>query len=274
VACADALRELGYEFTMVATDNPDALKGLVDELQKLSPRNSRARLAWEIYLVCRRVEALDRIQDRANRIRHRAVRRSRLDRAVVRAKNEIARARGWSGILLASRRAKKILDEVELRPARKRPVRVGIAGEFYTVVDAHTNFHVEQILGDLGVEVHRGVWIGQWLNDRIRYRPLRRHDRKRAKRVARPYLEFSPGGECVVTLARVIDWHRAGLDGVVHLLPFTCMPEMIAASILPAVTRDHPIPVLRVIIDEHTDGTGLRTRLEAFVDTLVQRRRA
>jgi predicted nucleotide-binding protein (sugar kinase/HSP70/actin superfamily) len=97
-------------------------------------------------------------------------------------------------------------------------------------------------------------------------------DRRRAKRAVRRYLAFSPGGECVVTLARVITYSRAGFDGVIHLLPFTCMPELVAASILPAVTHDHPIPVLRLVIDEHTDGTGVRTRLEAFVDTLRARR--
>jgi predicted nucleotide-binding protein (sugar kinase/HSP70/actin superfamily) len=174
--------------------------------------------------------------------------------------------------MAAGAEALAMVDGIPLRPPRGRPLRVGIVGEFYTVVDPHTNFHVERVLGDLGVEVHRGVWIGQWLNDRLRFRPFRFNDRKRAKRNARKYLAFSPGGECVVTLSRVIDYHRAGVDGVVHILPFTCMPELVAASILPAVCRDHPIPVLQLVIDEHTAGTGVRTRLEAFVDTLRARR--
>jgi predicted nucleotide-binding protein (sugar kinase/HSP70/actin superfamily) len=268
----DVLRELGFEFQVVSTDNPDTLKNLVEEMRTVSPRNSRTRIGWEIYKMFLRMEAMDAIQDRVNRILYRAADRTDLLDICASAKRKVASTRTIGGLLYGKRGAMDIVDAAPLLPARGTPLRVGIVGEFYSVVDPHTNFHVERVLGSLGAEVRRGVWISQWLNDRLRFRPLRFNDRKRAKRVARKYLSFSPGGECVVTLARVIDYHRMGLDGVIHVLPFTCMPELVAASILPSVVLDHPIPVLRLVVDEHTDGTGVRTRLEAFVDTLMQRR--
>jgi predicted nucleotide-binding protein (sugar kinase/HSP70/actin superfamily) len=271
VAQNDALREIGYGFDLVSTDNPDSLRNLVQEFRTVNRRNSWWKVAWEIYLFCRRIEALDAVQDAVNRVRHAAPDGVWLDRASRTAKRAVADSRTLRGMMEASKRALALVDQVPLASPPERALRVGVVGEFYTAVDPHTNFHVERVLGDLGVEVRRGVWISQWLNDRLRFRPLRGSDRKRAKRLARPDQEFSPGGECVVTLARVIDAHRQGFDGMIHLLPFTCMPELVASSILPAVTRDHPVPVLRLVIDEHTDGTGVRTRLEAFVDTLRQR---
>ncbi|MHC5078247.1 MAG: acyl-CoA dehydratase activase-related protein [Planctomycetota bacterium] len=272
VAHKDVLEALGHTFTLVSTDNPDTLRNLVQEFRTVSPRNSNLKIAWEIYLFFRRIEALDRLQDAANRVRFTATDPRTLDQALSRGKTQIAGTRTLRGIQAAAAEAMARIDAVPLRPRRERPLSVGIIGEFYTVVDPHTNFHVERILADLGVEVRRGIWISQWLNDRLHFRPFRPSDRKRAKRMVKRYLAFSPGGECVVTLARVMDYHRRGVDGAVHLLPFTCMPELVAASILPTVTRDHPLPVLRLVIDEHTDGTGVRTRLEAFVDTLRARR--
>jgi len=77
----------------------------------------------------------------------------------------------------------------------------------------------------------------------------------------------------VVSVARVLEYARAGLDGVIHLLPFTCMPELVAGQVLGRVKRELDIPLLELVIDEHTDGTAVRTRVEAFCDTLAWRRK-
>ena len=52
------------------------------------------------------------------------------------------------------------------------------------------------------------------------------------------------------------------VDGIVHILPFTCMPEIVAQSILPLVSRDYQLPILTMVVDEHTGIAGVRTRLE------------
>ena len=66
--------------------------------------------------------------------------------------------------------------------------------------------------------------------------------------------------------------HAKGYDGLVHLAPFTCMPEIIAQNIMPK-TREN-IPVLTILCDEQMTKTGMLTRLEAFVDLLERKRRA
>jgi len=69
-----------------------------------------------------------------------------------------------------------------------------------------------------------------------------------------------------------IDFARKGYDGVVHVMPFTCMPEIVAQGILTRVSRDLSFPILTLIFDEHTGEAGVNTRLEAFVDLLQARR--
>ena len=58
---------------------------------------------------------------------------------------------------------------------------------------------------------------------------------------------------------------------MVHLAPFTCMPEIVAQNIMPSTKED--IPVLTVLYDEQMARPGMITRLEAFVDLLKFRRR-
>jgi predicted nucleotide-binding protein (sugar kinase/HSP70/actin superfamily) len=59
---------------------------------------------------------------------------------------------------------------------------------------------------------------------------------------------------------------------LVHLAPFTCMPEIIAQNIM-SKTKEN-IPVLTILCDEQLAKPGMLTRLEAFVDLLERKRRA
>jgi len=63
------------------------------------------------------------------------------------------------------------------------------------------------------------------------------------------------------------------VDGMIHIFPFTCMPELVAQTILTKVQKDLDIPILTLVIDEHTAMGGVETRLEAFVDLLERRRK-
>jgi predicted nucleotide-binding protein (sugar kinase/HSP70/actin superfamily) len=63
------------------------------------------------------------------------------------------------------------------------------------------------------------------------------------------------------------------VDGIIHVFPFTCMPELVAQTILMKVQKDLDIPILTLILDEHTAPGGVETRLEAFIDLLERRRK-
>jgi predicted nucleotide-binding protein (sugar kinase/HSP70/actin superfamily) len=58
---------------------------------------------------------------------------------------------------------------------------------------------------------------------------------------------------------------------MIHLAPFTCMPEGIAQNIMPSTRED--LPVLAIYCDEQTSKAGMLTRLEAFVDMLKLKRK-
>jgi hypothetical protein len=62
------------------------------------------------------------------------------------------------------------------------------------------------------------------------------------------------------------------VDGVIHLAPFSCTPEVMAHNALLTLQRECQVPILSLSFDEHTGRAGLLTRLEAFVDILERRR--
>ncbi len=150
-------------------------------------------------------------------------------------------------------------------------LKVGIVGEVYIAQERRVNFDVEKLLGELGVYVHNSVSTVEYVLHT--FRPLTRsRDKMEAWRLAKPYLKRFVGGEGIDSVGSTIRYAQEGFDGVVHLYPFTCMPEIVAKGVLQAVSRDFDIPVLHLAIDEHSGEAGLVTRVEAFVDVLERRK--
>ncbi len=162
--------------------------------------------------------------------------------------------------------------QFESIPQKKnvRPLIVGIMGEFYVVLEPFSNFDIENELGKLGVEVKRTTFVSEWTKFNYFLNPLGVDEKERLHRAASPYLKRDIGGEGWESVGEKVMHHRQ-YDGLVHLAPFTCMPEIIASNIMPSTKEN--IPVLTVLCDEQMGKAGLITRLEAFVDLLARRRR-
>jgi predicted nucleotide-binding protein (sugar kinase/HSP70/actin superfamily) len=92
-------------------------------------------------------------------------------------------------------------------------------------------------------------------------------------RDAKGYLKNMVGGHGLDTIANAVRYSREGFDGIIQILPMTCMPEIVAESILPRVAEDYQIPIMSLAVDEHSSDTGLQTRLEAFIDLIAQRKK-
>ncbi len=176
-------------------------------------------------------------------------------------------ARSISGI----RRARRLLPGVFDINGRTPGLRVGLVGEIYFMVEQYANQEIEKELGRLGVDVlfERSLFHHMLHMLKVDY------SYHRSRRLAHRYLRECPGGEAMRTVGeaiRFVEHHK--VDGLVHVFPFTCMPENIALEALQKLSEETGVPVLSLSFDEHTSRTGMLTRLEAFVDMVKRRKRA
>ena len=162
------------------------------------------------------------------------------------------------------------LNQVTKDP-QAQPLIVGVIGEFYVVLEPFSNLDVESELGKLGVEVRRTTFMSGWTKFSLFLNPLGINEKDRIHKAALPYLKRDIGGDGWESVGEKV-LHAKEYDGIIHLAPFTCMPEVVAQNIMPS-TREN-IPVLAIICDEQTTKTGMLTRLEAFIDLLQRKRRA
>ena len=157
------------------------------------------------------------------------------------------------------------------RDNQTRPLIVGITGEFYVLLEPFSTLDVESELGKLGVEVRRTTFVSEWTKFSLFLNSFGMNEKARIHRAAQPYLKRDIGGDGWETVGEKV-LHAREYDGIVHLAPFTCMPEIVAQNIMPSTKEN--IPVLTIICDEQLGKAGLLTRLEAFVDLLARKRKA
>ncbi|MFH0777914.1 MAG: CoA protein activase [Candidatus Eisenbacteria bacterium] len=176
------------------------------------------------------------------------------------------------------RAVKSALDEarIEFRKtasAEKKPVaRIRVVGEAYMMAEPNVNFHLQQKLGDMRVEVERSYWLGKSILRAIRVDRKGRREHEKTIREASPYMRYPDLCTGCQSIGETIQAVWRGFDGVILIMPFTCMPEVLAQSVIHRVSDDYGMPVLPLPIDEHSDEGGVATRLEAFVDLIVRRK--
>ncbi len=80
-----------------------------------------------------------------------------------------------------------------------------------------------------------------------------------------PYVHKDYDGDPAVCFGVASSLSRKGVSGIIHILPFTCMPGTLITSVSPKFRKDHNnIPWENIAYDGQ-DDTAIETRLQAFM---------
>ena len=153
----------------------------------------------------------------------------------------------------------------QIKPAQDA-IRVGIIGDIYTTIDAAINHDLQEELAKQGIMTKRSITLSDHLIHIV-------FGNRSQQSAAWPYLRRTIGGFAMETIGTGHQLIEKGYDGLIQVYPLSCMPEIVADGILSGMQRDYGIPVLRLIIDEHSGRAGNQTRIEAFADMLKRRRK-
>lgn len=145
------------------------------------------------------------------------------------------------------------------------PLRVGVVGELYTLMEPYSNFSLERQLAKEGAVVSRDMSIWFLLFGRTDRRSLRQ---------GCGYLQYCVGANGVDSVSQSLRYAWDGYDGILHLKSFGCIPELNATPALWKLCKDEDVPVLQLSFDTHLSETGVQTRLEAFLDMLQMKKEA
>ena len=271
------MRNLGYDFRLLIVDAPLPLRtkwsGFHYMLQHATGQASWPHIISAYQIATQQLRAMDRAEELAHRLRAVEREQGTINRLLDRFLRQLAPTRTRAAI---RRLEQEFLEEAAaIETEDTRPLRVRIAGEIWVVLEQSVTRDIERWLG--GRSAPR-VWVGrehsatQWLQTHVFTEREARRREQEVLAAAQPWLAHPVGGHGQFTIGQVALARQEGMDGVLHIFPFTCMPEIIAQNIIVRVADELDTPVLTYIVSEQTGEAGMETRLESFLDLLEERR--
>jgi predicted nucleotide-binding protein (sugar kinase/HSP70/actin superfamily) len=147
----------------------------------------------------------------------------------------------------------------------ERPLRIGVAGHAYNVYDPITSQGLLRRLNARGAEVIT--------SDMVSPRDVDRAVADLPKALFWTYEKELVGA--------VRHWIKNDMvDGVIQMLSFSCGPDSFIQVLIEDSVRElshaengEKVPLMPLVIDEHTGEAGMVTRIDAFMDMLARKPR-
>jgi len=265
----EILSRLGYRFEMIVIE--PQLGDVVRTVRRLSSGKSWLQVYRAFQFAGRKLQLLDDLERRSAELRPVEYQAGSVDIARKEGIMAISQAAGEAELKLIWPAIAAALDGIAI--ARERnPLKIGLVGEIYVMLEPFINQDLERRLGALGVEVHKTMYLSDYVKGHLYHSADYRKQFLHLDKLAKPYLGHYVGGHGLKSVAYSLQKAQEHFDGVIQVYPFTCMPEVVAKNILHQVSNDADLPVLTLAFDEQSGDAGIVTRLEAFIDLLHYRR--
>jgi predicted nucleotide-binding protein (sugar kinase/HSP70/actin superfamily) len=262
------LKNLGYKFEFLKFVNDFSIIKISKYIKLNNPELSYFKIFKTILFSYLRVRLIDKIEAYLRMNIGFEVKNGDFERNLKLFLNELDKSKN---ILDLSKLKKKYLEILKNIPTKKpqNPIRVGIVGELYVLMEPFSNFNIEKELGRRGIEVHRFCSVSSILHDIFTFDS---HTKSFLKHAA-PYLKYHIGAHGTESVGLANKLRKQGFDGIIHVKPFGCMPEVNAMSALHRMAKEHNFPILYFSFDSQTSETGIKTRIEAFYDMLMMKKK-
>ncbi len=273
-----ALKDLGYDAKYIELALYDGIKGMYNFAKDITGKNDPLLFIRAILATIKTIFVLDDLETALAYYRAREIKTGEAEKHFTKGLKFVMDARSSKELKAAKKQALEEIAKTKIDKNREI-LHVDLTGEIFLVLDYFSNQNIERELGKMGVQTRRSLTVGSFLKDAIIPKFFRKIMRtgethlQRAVRMAKPYLMRDIGGDALECVSDVAWAHEQGKDGLIHISPFTCMPEIMSQNIFPNMREDCNIPVLTLIMDEQTGKAGYITRLEAFVDLMRRRKR-
>ncbi len=264
------LQELGYNTKVVVFDSMfqdfNAFYEKVKAVKNGTPNRKLPGLALFCYKL---IKKMDKLEKQMKILRAYEINQGDYSKAW---KDIVKMFEKCDNIRDVNRTYKQALEIFEAIPRRKveesQRIRVGIVGEIYVIMEPTVNKNVEEILNNLGVEVENVQYISDWVEHNIVPQWLPFPKSHRVFRMSDKVAPLNCGGHDKENMGWVHDFAKRGFDGVVHLMPFACLPELVNLGKFPAISEELNMPIMSLSLDEQMGEAHVKTRLEAFTDLI------
>lgn len=258
------IRDLGYnvKFINMARASFSNPLSFYESFKEVNPDLKLKHVAKTLMLVLNMVKAIDAAEDFLRKNIGFEVNQGEFEKTHAAFLSDLRKVRDKKQLLETIRMYKKAFRSIEIDKP-KNPLKVGIIGEYYTIMEPYSNHYIEKELATRGIEVERWMNIS---NSVIHY------PKKEIHAHIKPYVKYNMGATSMATISKAVEFAKRGFDGLIHVKSFGCTPEVDAMPVLQNISSDLKIPILYFSFDSQTGEEGIKTRLEAFYDMIIMRK--
>lgn len=267
------LKKLGYRIKFIVIDAPgsigkDEFLNRIAEIGKYSrkTRNQKIMAVLKGYKI---INLIDELERKARLISGCEINKGECKRLLRECKKEALSTSGSKEMIEVLMDYREKLGNVKLDSYRK-PIKIAIIGEIYTILEPFSNQYIEDKLMDMGISTQKTLTPSWWVKNTVLL-PFKLNSID-IRRASKKYLPLYIGGHSRECVGEAVLAYKNGFDGAIQILPMGCMPEIVSKSILPTISSDKNFPIMTLVVDEMTGEAGFDTRVEAFVDLLERRR--
>lgn len=263
----------GYRFQWILLDSPSAIgkRELLSRLAHLVSESDKPIpvIIWALKRTYQIIKELENLDEKARILAGYEIKNGECKKVLASCRRELSKAAGVRNALEIIQHHKSRLEKIEC-DFNKRPVRILLTGEIFSMIEPFANHRIEELLMDMGVSFKKRVTLGWW----IRLTFFHSMQPWKLLKPKNKYLPYSIGGYAKETVEEGIFCTKKGYDGVIQLFPVGCMPEIVSKSVFSRMMKERELSVLTVIYDEMAGEAGYITRIEAFIDMLMRRKKA
>lgn len=271
------LRRAGYDFDMITLDSPIPLhknwRTFRDALKHVTGNAPWGQIIGAYQFGYQKLLAIEKAESICRKIRAVERERGNVDWIFSKFLRVMDQATDVATVKREFNDFQEAVRAIEMEDTN--PLKVRVTGETWVVLDHVVNQEIEKMLSgqNIRVEVDREISASQWSRQHIFHDRKLRARSDQISRAASAYLSEDVGGHGLASVGATALASKEGCDGVVHIFPATCMPEVIAQNIIVRISDDLEIPILTHIVNDQTSVIELQTRVKAFLDILEERRR-
>jgi len=262
----EILQNLGYNFRMQELFPGNSLLSFLKGLKGLNPDVTFPQILKAALITIKKINLIDEMEHLRRKLRAYEIKKGEADKVFEKALRWIEEAKSLKEIKNTRKKILKRFKTIE-RDETKLPLKIAIVGELYVVMEPFVNLNIEKKLGEMGVEVYRPLCLSEIIRQAVFFWEYQNITRK-----GKEFIDYELGAHGGHSVGRTVEFSKRGFEGVIHIYPLGCLPEVSARSILDKVREKLNIPLLHLSFDEQTGDAGMQTRLEAFVEMLERRR--
>jgi predicted nucleotide-binding protein (sugar kinase/HSP70/actin superfamily) len=158
---------------------------------------------------------------------------------------------------------KKIIQEIPLKEESR--LHILLIGELYSLMDFEASNHLERNLAKKGIKITRYTDLTYLLLTKRFMRLILLYK-------GRKYVKYHLGADGTESIVHAIDHCKQGIDGIIHIKSFGCVPEINAMPSLSKISEDFKTPILYLSFDGENNISNIDTKIEAFKDMIKQKK--